>query len=164
MGGLLSVLVRALDCAGAANKEAGMAGLVSLEALEGRWRLTRVIRNADGSEATLQGVTVFRREGEGLVQEEEGWLTPPGRGRAPAGDAAVSVGGRARRGSRSGSRTGGRSTRFRWAWRGPRPTHDCAPDVYRVAYDFADWPRWRAVWRVTGPRKDYVMTSDYAPE
>ena len=46
----------------------------------------------------------------------------------------------------------------------PEAAHDCAPDVYRVAYDFADWPRWRAVWRVTGPRKDYVMTSDYAPE
>jgi Family of unknown function (DUF6314) len=78
MGGLLSVLVRALDCAGAANKEAGMAGLVSLEALEGRWRLTRRVENADGSAATLQGVTVFRREGDGLVQEEEGWLTLPG--------------------------------------------------------------------------------------
>ncbi len=59
-----------------------MAGLVSLQALEGRWRLSRVIRNADGSEARLSGVTVFRRDGEGLVQEEEGWLTLPG-GAAP---------------------------------------------------------------------------------
>jgi hypothetical protein len=163
MGGLLSVLVRALDCAGAANKEAGMAGLVSLQTLEGRWRLSRVIRNADGSEARLSGVTVFRRDGEGLVQEEEGWLTLPG-GAAPL---------RATRRYLWTEGAGGLEVRFGdgrpfhavpLGVARPEATHDCAPDVYRVAYDFADWPRWRAVWRVTGPRKNYVMTSDYAPE
>ncbi|WP_101067883.1 DUF6314 family protein [Roseovarius salinarum] len=45
----------------------------------------------------------------------------------------------------------------------PEARHDCAPDTYDVAYDFSDWPRWRAVWVVTGPRKDYRMVSDYAP-
>jgi hypothetical protein len=162
MGGLLSVLVRALDCAGAANKEAGMAGLVSLEALEGRWRLTRRVENADGSAATLQGVTVFRREGDGLVQEEEGWLTLPG-GAAPlratrrylwaAGASELEV--------RFGDGRPFHTVPLGVAR--PEAAHDCAPDLYRVAYDFSDWPRWRAVWRVTGPRKDYVMTSDYAP-
>lgn len=39
--------------------------------------------------------------------------------------------------------------------------HWCDPDAYRVAYDFSDFPRWRAVWTVTGPRKDYVMDSAY---
>jgi hypothetical protein len=163
MGGLLSVLVRALDCAGAANKEAGMAGLVSLQALEGRWRLSRVIRNADGSEAQLSGVTVFRRDGEGLVQEEEGWLTLPG-GAAPL---------RAARRYRWAEAENGLEVRFEdgrpfhavpLGIARPEAEHDCAPDVYRVAYDFADWPHWRAVWSVTGPRKDYVMTSDYAPD
>ena len=43
-------------------------------------------------------------------------------------------------------------------------THLCGPDLYEVAYDFTGWPRWRAVWRVGGPRKDYTMTSDYEPE
>ena len=33
--------------------------------------------------------------------------------------------------------------------------HLCAADLYRVRYDFAAWPDWRAVWRVTGPAKDY---------
>ncbi len=37
--------------------------------------------------------------------------------------------------------------------------HDCAPDTYDVTYDFTDWPVWQAVWRVTGPRKDYRMTT-----
>ena len=39
--------------------------------------------------------------------------------------------------------------------------HLCDPDTYRVAYDFRDWPVWRADWRVTGPRKDYRMVSVY---
>jgi len=46
---------------------------------------------------------------------------------------------------------------------GGEARHDCAPDVYKVRYDFAGWPRWRAVWSVTGPRKNYVMTTDYDP-
>lgn len=43
----------------------------------------------------------------------------------------------------------------------PGDLHHCDPDVYRVRYDFARWPFWRAEWRVTGPRKDYAMVSGY---
>jgi hypothetical protein len=43
----------------------------------------------------------------------------------------------------------------------PAASHDCAPDRYDVAYDFSDWPRWRATWTVFGPRKDYSMVSSY---
>lgn len=39
--------------------------------------------------------------------------------------------------------------------------HDCAPDRYDVAYDFADWPQWVATWRVIGPRKDYTSVTHY---
>jgi hypothetical protein len=39
--------------------------------------------------------------------------------------------------------------------------HDCPPDSYNVAYHFQNWPVWTAVWRVTGPRKDYVMTTQH---
>jgi hypothetical protein len=39
--------------------------------------------------------------------------------------------------------------------------HICKPDLYKVRYDFSRWPKWQAVWTVTGPRKDYVSTSDY---
>ena len=41
--------------------------------------------------------------------------------------------------------------------------HPCGEDLYRVTYDFRDWPRWRATWEVAGPRKDYTSISDYAP-
>lgn len=37
--------------------------------------------------------------------------------------------------------------------------HDCAPDTYDVTYEFADWPVWQAIWRVRGPRKDYLMST-----
>jgi hypothetical protein len=45
---------------------------------------------------------------------------------------------------------------------GPGSDHPCGTDLYRVRYDFDAWPAaWGAVWRVTGPRKDYEMTSLY---
>lgn len=43
----------------------------------------------------------------------------------------------------------------------PSDHHACAPDSYAVNYDFTCWPNWSAQWTVTGPRKDYVMTSRY---
>jgi hypothetical protein len=30
-----------------------------------------------------------------------------------------------------------------------------------VRYDFRDWPRWQAEWRVTGPRKDYGIVTRF---
>lgn len=44
----------------------------------------------------------------------------------------------------------------------PEARHDCAPDLYLVRYDFTNWPAWIAEWTVTGPRKDYVATSQYS--
>lgn len=41
-------------------------------------------------------------------------------------------------------------------------THLCDPDTYVVSYDFRRWPVWSATWEVSGPRKDYRMTSHYA--
>ena len=45
----------------------------------------------------------------------------------------------------------------------PAAEHDCPPDRYQVRYDFARWPRWRAEWRVHGPRKDYLTVTRYLP-
>ena len=39
--------------------------------------------------------------------------------------------------------------------------HGCAPDTYRVVHDFRAWPRWRADWTVTGPRKDYCLHTEW---
>lgn len=42
----------------------------------------------------------------------------------------------------------------------PKAAHWCDPDQYDVRYEFADWPLWRAIWCVRGPRKDYKMISE----
>ncbi|KQI69713.1 hypothetical protein AN189_04835 [Loktanella sp. 3ANDIMAR09] len=39
--------------------------------------------------------------------------------------------------------------------------HPCGADYYRVTYDFTRWPAWQSVWNVTGPAKNYTMTSAY---
>lgn len=44
----------------------------------------------------------------------------------------------------------------------PEGSHDCSPDVYRVAYDFSRWPRWRVAWQVRGPRKAYLSVSCFS--
>ena len=139
-----------------------MTGLASLAALEGRWRLVRRIANADGSVALLDGTAVFRRAGLRLVQEEDGWLR-------------LSGGGPPLRATRRYLWTTEKG-RLEVLFEDNRPFHTvplgvgrpetvylCDPDRYAVAYDFEAWPAWRSVWRVEGPRKDYVMTSDYSP-
>jgi len=50
---------------------------------------------------------------------------------------------------------------FRPKGRDAEAVHLCDPDVYRVVHDFTGWPRWQAIWTVTGPRKDYRMRSVY---
>jgi hypothetical protein len=40
-------------------------------------------------------------------------------------------------------------------------THWCDPDRYDVTYDFGDWPNWSCTWKVSGPRKDYRLRSEY---
>jgi hypothetical protein len=46
----------------------------------------------------------------------------------------------------------------------PEATHLCGDDSYRVIYDFgpgADRDTWLSQWEVTGPAKDYLMTTRY---
>lgn len=45
----------------------------------------------------------------------------------------------------------------------PRAEHLCGQDLYQVEYDFSRWPQWRTIWVVSGPAKDYRMTTDYEP-
>ena len=39
--------------------------------------------------------------------------------------------------------------------------HPCGDDSYAVRYDFRSWPRWQAIWTVSGPRKDYTSVTNY---
>ncbi len=139
-----------------------MTGLVALADLEGRWRLSRRIVHADGTEDRLDGTTLFRRDGSRLIQEEEGVL------RLAQGALL--------RATRRYLWTG-RPDRLEVGFEDGRPFHTvplgvarpeashlCPPDRYEVAYDVADMTEWRAVWRVSGPGKAYVMTSVLRPD
>ena len=42
-----------------------------------------------------------------------------------------------------------------------KAVHFCAPDTYKVHYDFTLWPNWIVAWNVEGPRKSYKMSSSY---
>lgn len=42
--------------------------------------------------------------------------------------------------------------------------HPCAADLYRGEFTVRDADHWRSVWRVGGPAKDLVLTTDYARE
>ncbi|MGD1869653.1 MAG: DUF6314 family protein, partial [Neomegalonema sp.] len=43
-------------------------------------------------------------------------------------------------------------------------THDCPPDVYRGTLRPEGPEQWRLLWRVKGPRKDYMSVAVYRRE
>jgi hypothetical protein len=131
----------------------------SMAQFEGRWRLQRRIEDAARGEMSMEGEAVLARSGHRLVYSETGELMIPGQRPLTA------------------------TQRYIWQERSDwvairfsdgRPFHGfplgvaraeavhlCDPDRYQVSYDFSVWPDWSSEWRVTGPRKDYVMRSSY---
>jgi hypothetical protein len=133
-----------------------------LRLFEGRWQIERQIEDAlTGRGGRLAGLATFSRDGGGLTYHEVGQLQMDGQ---PAMTA---------------------ERRYLWRATGPlirvlfddgrafhsfdpqaaaaEAQHDCAPDLYLVRYDFAQRPTWTSRWQVSGPRKNYVMTSVYRP-
>lgn len=136
-----------------------VTGPVSLDAFRGNWHLQREIRDHfAGQVITGEGSAQFEPDGTGgLVYEETLRLTVPGQ-------------------------TGMTGTR-KYLWQGhdqhvqvlfadrspfhaihledmaSKDTHHCPPDLYEGQYDFSRWPVWQARWRVSGPRKDYLMVT-----
>jgi len=135
-----------------------------LAAFEGEWSITRRIEDLRGGmSGALEGVARFTPEPEGgLLYAEEGWLRLGGAAPAWAtrrylwrdGDGgAIEV----------HFEDGRLFHRFRAGDPDPTARHDCAADLYEVRYDFRRWPHWSADWRVRGPRKNYAMTTTFAP-
>ncbi|KQX61022.1 DUF6314 family protein [Streptomyces sp. Root1310] len=143
----------------------------ALAYLRGSWRVTRSVRDrASGAEGRFDGVTVFsaldRRGGgagceDGLLHEESGtfvWLGVP----RPAERTLRFL---------PGPTPGTADVRFADG----RPFHDldlttgrhiadhpCSADLYRGEFTVEDAGHWRTVWRVAGPAKDLLLTTDYA--
>lgn len=136
--------------------------MISLTDFTGRWRLSRQIADARGPDAVFTGTATFIPDAQGLRLLETGELRLQGQGAFQAerlylwrqAGAAIAV-----------FFADGRDF-HRFDPRGAEVTADhwCDPDTYKVRYDFTDWPLWQAEWRVTGPRKDYVMRTQYRPD
>ncbi|MET7611026.1 DUF6314 family protein [Streptomyces seoulensis] len=135
-----------------------------LEFLAGRWRVTRTVRDLAGAdEGYFAGYTGFGPLDGGLLHEEAGEFTWQGVTR-PATRTLRFL---------AGAEPGTADVRFADG----RPFHDldlrsgrhiaghpCAADFYRGEFTVADADHWRSVWRVAGPKKDLVLTTDYVRE
>ncbi|MEG3629481.1 DUF6314 family protein [Streptomyces poriticola] len=135
--------------------------------LAGRWRVRRTVRDlTDGTEGRFEGTTVFAPAdgtGGGLLHRETGdfvWrgVTRPAErtlrflpGAAPGTAEVRFADGRP---FHDLDLTGGRHT----------AGHPCAADFYRGEFTVLDAARWRTVWRVRGPAKDLLLTTDYTRE
>lgn len=126
-----------------------------LSDFQGSWALVRYVTPAHGPVAHFKGTAVWHPENGGLMCKEQGVMMLEGH--APM---------RAER-------------RYFWApdlqvyfedgrffhqvpAEGGGAGHWCDPDQYEGMYDFSDWPGFRVIWTVTGPRKDYRSVSEYS--
>lgn len=125
----------------------------------GTWRLARRIEDGwMGTTGLFDGIARFVPEAGAMRYREVGELKLPQEAplmasreylwrEAPGGIAVLYPDGRP----------------FHLIGPGPvvRDWHDCHPDTYEVTYNFTHWPEWRMIWKVFGPRKDYVSISDF---
>jgi hypothetical protein len=129
---------------------------IDLWAFEGRWAVSREIADAKGVDGRFDGTATFVREGAGLRYVERGVLR--------LGTAEMQAERRYVWTAGEGVEVWFDDGRFFHGFAlgdTAEATHDCPPDWYEVSYDFRAWPEWSSRWRVTGPRKDYVMTSRF---
>jgi len=127
-------------------------------ALVGTWALARVIEDRVATEQSrLDGHLDLVRESERAVRWEETatWHRPGG---------PVPV----RRGLRLTAGEDGWWMRFEdgrefHPWTpGAAVVHECGADTYRGTVE-GSLAAWRVTWEVTGPLKDYTMTTDLTP-
>ncbi|MDH6491689.1 DUF6314 family protein [Streptomyces sp. SAI-127] len=140
--------------------------------LSGNWRTERTVRDlASGDEGEFSGTTAFGRledggplsEDGGLLSQESGIFVWQGVPRPAERTLRYLPGGT----------PGAADVRFSDG----RPFHDldlttghhvadhpCAADLYRGEFSVLDVDHWRTVWRVGGPAKDLVLTTDYKRE
>ncbi|MEU6006480.1 DUF6314 family protein [Streptomyces sp. NPDC047453] len=133
--------------------------------LAGNWRVRRSVRDlAGGGTGKFTGTTAFGAlDGGGLLHRECGTFVWQGVAR-PAERTLRFL---------PGSVPGTADVRFADG----RPFHDldlrsgrhlaghpCAADLYRGEFTVRDAGHWRTVWRVAGPAKDLLLTTDYTRE
>ena len=135
--------------------------VLRIDDFRGDWRISRRISDhLTGHDLRFEGAAILTPVDGGLSYLESGTLTVPGQ-RPMQGERrylwtfdgpSVSV-----------CFDDGRFFHdFRLDGQSPQADHFCDPDEYHVDYAFADWPVWRAVWTVHGPRKNYRSETVYS--
>ncbi|MFF7141959.1 DUF6314 family protein [Streptomyces nodosus] len=135
--------------------------------LAGRWRVERTVRDlASGETGHFSGTTVFSplEDGrDGLLHQESGTFVWRGTPR-PAERTLWFLTGPAA-GTAEVRFTDGRFFHDLDLATGRHVAdHPCAADLYRGEFTVRDADHWRTVWRVRGPAKDLVLTTDYTRE
>ncbi|WP_329470020.1 DUF6314 family protein [Streptomyces sp. NBC_01723] len=130
--------------------------------LAGRWHTERTVRDlTNGAEGRFEGTTAFDALPEGgLLSRESGAFNWQGVTRPAERTLRYAP----------GSSPGTADVRFADG----RPfhgldlasgrhvaDHPCAADLYRGEFTVQGPDRWRTVWRVGGPAKDLLLTTDY---
>ncbi|MFG2131260.1 DUF6314 family protein [Streptomyces sp. NPDC048751] len=143
-----------------------------LRYLAGSWRVTRSVRDlASGDAGRFEGTTVFSPlddEGGpggsgGLRHQEHGTFVWQGVAR-PAERTLRFLPGPTR-GTADVRFADGRPFHDLDLTSGRHVTdHPCAADLYRGEFTVRDADHWRSLWRVGGPAKNLVLTTDYARE
>ncbi|MEU6392202.1 DUF6314 family protein [Streptomyces sp. NPDC046939] len=133
----------------------------ALAFLTGDWRVERTVRDlAEDVTGTFTGTTAFTAEGEGLLHFESG--TFEWRGVARPAERTLRF--------LPGEEPGTAVVRFSDGrfFHGLDlrdghhiADHPCSADLYRGEFTVHDADGWRTVWRVRGPAKDLVLTTDY---
>lgn len=131
--------------------------------LAGRWRVERSVRDlVNGDEGRFEGTTLFSPLPEsGLLHEESGTFTWQGVARPAERTLRFLPGGSP--GTADVRFADGRPFHHLDLTAGHHVAdHPCAADLYRGEFTVRDADHWRTVWRVGGPAKDLVLTTDYA--
>ncbi|MEV7073625.1 DUF6314 family protein [Streptomyces sp. NPDC093990] len=134
----------------------------ALEYLAGSWRTERTVRDlASGDEGRFSGTTAFGRlEGGGLLSRETGTFVWHGVPRPAERTLRFLPGGTP--GTADVRFADGRPFHALDLSSGHHVAdHPCAADLYRGEFTVLDADQWRTVWRVGGPAKDLVLTTEY---
>ncbi|MFB7508062.1 DUF6314 family protein [Streptomyces broussonetiae] len=133
--------------------------------LAGRWRVERSVHDrASGDEGRFVGATLFGPlAGGGLLHEESGDFTWQGVTRPATRTLRFLPG--AAPGTADVRFADGRPFHLLDLGTGRYVAdHPCAADLYRGEFTVPDADHWRTVWRVGGPAKDLLLTTDYVRE
>ncbi|MET7693775.1 DUF6314 family protein [Streptomyces sp. NPDC005483] len=136
-----------------------------LSYLAGSWRTERTVRDlASGDEGQFSGTTAFGRlEVGGLLSQESGIFVWQGVPRPAERTLSFLPGGTP--GTADVHFSDGRPFHDLDLTSGHHVAdHPCAADLYRGEFTVLDADHWRTVWRVGGPAKDLLLTTDYTRE